>query len=94
MIVTTEIASITILSQHQNGTETVNRIIPFKVFKQQQYFKAIPLITAAERKQSGLSAEISFRFIENRIVPAVETNEANLDAMNKIASELRMLRIF
>ena len=93
MIATTEIASITILAQYQDGAEMVNQIIPFKVFKQQQYYKAIPLITAAERNHSGLSAELSFKVVENRIVPAVETNEANLNAMNKIANELRMLRI-
>lgn len=93
MLVTNEIASITILVPYQKGNETVNQIIPFKVFRQQQYYKAIPLISAEERKMTGLSEELSFRFAEHRIIPEAETNEINLDAISNIASELRMLRI-
>ena len=93
MPVTNEIASITILVPCQKGNEILNRIIPFKVFRQQQHYKAMPLITAEERKLTGLPAELSFRFIENRIIPEADANDANLNAINSIASELRMLRI-
>jgi hypothetical protein len=93
MVITNEIASITILVPYQKGNEIINQIIPFKVFKKQQQFKAIPLISDEERKMTGLSAEISFRFNENRIIPGAETNKISLDAINSIASELRMLRI-
>ena len=93
MLVTNEIASITILVPYQKGNEIINQIIPFKVFKQQQHYKAIPMIGAVERKPTGLSAELSFSFIGHRIIPDAETNEANLHAINNIASELRMLRI-
>jgi len=93
MIVTNEIASITILVASKRGNETINQIIPFKVFRQQQHYKAIPLISAEERELIGLSAELSFRFVENRIIPEAKANEATLKAINNIAGELRMLRI-
>jgi hypothetical protein len=93
MLVTNEIASITILVPYQRGNEIINQIIPFKVFRQQHRYKAIPLITTEERKLTGHPAELSFRFIEHRIIPEVETSEANLNAINNIASELKMLRI-
>jgi hypothetical protein len=93
MLVTSEIASITILVPYKKGNETINQIIPFKVFKQQDHYKAIPLIAAAERMITGLSAELSFQFKEYRIVAEAGLNEANLNAINNIASELRMLRI-
>lgn len=93
MLVTNEIASITILVPCKKGNETVNQIIPFKVSREQKQYKAIPLITVEERKMTGLSAELSFRFIENRIIPEGESTAANLNAINNIANELRMLRI-
>ena len=93
MLVTSEIASITILVPYKKGDETVNQIIPFKVFRNEQRYKAIPLISNEERKLSGLSHELSFRFEENRIIPETETTEANMNAINNIARELRMLRI-
>lgn len=49
MLVTNEIASITISVPYQKGNEIVNQIVPFKVFKQQQHYRAIPLISAEER---------------------------------------------
>lgn len=93
MLVTNEIASITILVPYQKGNEIVNQIVPFKVFKQQQHYRAIPLISTEERNIAGLSTELSFRFTENRIIPEADTNEANLNAINNIAGELRILRI-
>jgi hypothetical protein len=93
MSVINEIASITILVPCRRGNEIINEIIPFKVFRQQQHYKAIPLISAEEREKTGLSSELSFRFIENRIVPEEKANDATLYAINNIAGELRMLRI-
>ena len=93
MLITNEIASITILLPFQKGKEVVNQIIPFKVFRQEKQYKAIPLITSEERKSAGLSDELSFTFKQNRIIAEPETNEASLMAINNIASELRLLRI-
>jgi hypothetical protein len=93
MLITNEIASITILVACHRGNEITNEIVPFKVFRQQQHYKAIPLISTEERELIGLSAELSFRFIENRIIPEAKANEATLNAINNVASELRMLRI-
>ena len=93
MLVTNEIASITILVPYQRGNEIINQIIPFKIFKNQQHYKAVPLISAEERKLAGLSAELSFRFMAHRIVPNADISDANLNAINNIVSELRILRI-
>ena len=93
MLNSDEIASITVLVPYQRGNETINQITPFKLFRQQERYKAIPLISAEERKLTGLSAELSFRFTENRIISEGDSNEANLSAINKIAGELMILRI-
>lgn len=93
MLITNEIASITILLPFQKGKEMVNQVIPFKVFRQEQQYKAIPLITSEERKSTGLSDELSFTFKQNKIIAEPETNEASLMTINNIASELKLLRI-
>lgn len=93
MIVTNEIASVTILVPHQRGNEIINQIIPFKVFRQQQGYKAIPLITAEERMMTGLSAELSFRLMDQKIQPETETTRQNIEAINNIVRELQVLRV-
>jgi hypothetical protein len=93
MVTTNEIASITILLHFQKGNELVNQIIPFKVFRKEEQYKAIPLISPEERKHTGLSEELCFSFNQNRIVTEVETNAAGVNAINNIAGELRLLRI-
>lgn len=93
MLITNEIASITILLPYQKGDKTIHQIIPFKVFREQQHYKAIPLISVDEKNSAGLSGELSFCFKNNRVVADAEPTEANLNAINNIASELRILRI-
>lgn len=93
MTISNEIASITILVPYNKGDETINQIIPFKVYRDQQRFKAIPLITEEERILTGLPAEILFQFVNYTVIPAAETNEENLESINNIVRELKMLRI-
>ena len=93
MLITNEIASITILLPFQKGNELVNQIIPFKVFRQEEKYKAIPLISLEDRKDTGLSEELCFTLRQNRIVADAETNAAGINAINNIAGELRLLHI-
>lgn len=93
MIVTNEIASITILVPYQRGNETINQVIPFKIFRQQQCYKAIPLISPEERILTGLSEELSFKFMDYRILPETKANKETLEAINRIVRELKMLHI-
>lgn len=93
MFTSNEIASITILVPYHKGREIVNQIIPFKVFKDQQQYRAVPLISTEERQLTGLPEQMSFRFNDYKVLAAADTNEGNLEAINNIVRELRMLRI-
>jgi hypothetical protein len=93
MLVTNEIASITILITYQKGGDIINQIVPFKVLREQHHYLAIPLITTEESRIFGLSERLSFKFIENRLITEAETKEGDLNAIYKIASELKTLRI-
>ena len=62
-----EIASITVLVPHHIGTETINQVIPFRVYRQEQNYVAVPFISAAERLTSGLPESLSFALVNNRL---------------------------
>ena len=93
MTILNEIASITILVPYIKGKELINQIIPFKVYREQQYFKAIPLITSEEQKITGLPAEILFQLNNYTVIPNEGTKEENLESINNIVRELTMLEI-
>lgn len=93
MTISNEIASITILVPYHNGKETINQIIPFKVYEDQKFYKAIPLITIEERKLTGLPAEISFRLLNYKAIPTADTKTENINVIDNIVRELQMLRL-
>jgi hypothetical protein len=90
MNTTNDIASITALVPYVYNNERVNDIIPFKVYQKEGAFIAIPFIPDADRKKMNLSEQISFKVINNRIVPISEQHH---DVIYNIVSELRLLHI-
>ena len=85
-----EIASISILIADHTSTRVVNRVIPFRVYKQEQTFIAVPFIGASERNDAGLPESISFEMQNNRIV---RTGTLHEDIINNIVKELKLLHI-
>ena len=84
------IASITVLVHSLKGIETVNHVVPFRVYRQKEMFIAVPFINHNERQTAGLPETLSFEFINNRIVPG---KEGNIDVLNNIVKELKLLHI-
>ena len=93
MIIANEVSSITVLVSYLKGTENTNQIVPFKVYKEDSRYKAIPLINNEERKLTGLPAEIFFQFINKTIVPGKETTDKGIEVLNNIVQELRMQKV-
>ena len=85
-----EIASITVLVPHHIGTETINQVIPFRVYRQEQNYVAVPFISAAERLTSGLPESLSFALVNNRLS---STQALRPDVLENIVKELRLLHI-
>lgn len=91
-MVLNEIASVTILVPYQKGNETINQIIPLKIYHDQQGYKAIPLISDEEKKIAGLPSVISFELAGNQIIPD-KMNEADMEVIRNIVTELKMLSL-
>lgn len=63
-------------------------IIPFKVFKEDQKFKAVPLLSDAERKRAGLPQVIAFTFVDQCIVAEKPLNDDTLEVIKNLIKEL------
>jgi hypothetical protein len=63
-------------------------VVPFKVFKEDQKFKAVPLLAYAERKQAGLPEVIAFSFVDQCIVTERSLSEDTLEVIKNMIQEL------
>lgn len=89
-----EIANITVLVPYYRTAELVtNEIVPFRVFKEKDNFKAIPLIPKEERRLAGLPEEMNFGYADHSIISSKELAVEANNAVKKIIIELRMQRL-
>lgn len=88
MITPKEIASITVLVPGQQSTN--HQIIPFRVYQQQQLYRAIALITNEEIRLAGLPEELVFSFDNNTIVPGKHTKQQHFEVIRNIVQELKI----
>lgn len=93
-MITTEQASITILVSYPKGKEIAHQIVPFKVYKDNNSYTAIPMINGDERKQTGLPEELNFSFRNQTIVPGKASFEGSQQVLENIVKELKLLRTF
>lgn len=93
MIVSSEIASITILMPVKKDNEIINKIIPFKVYCHQQQYKAVPLVSPEDKAMTGLPDEVLFTFANNTIMAGDNLDNERLGIVNNIIRELKMLRV-
>ena len=91
MIVTNEIVSITALVPHRWSANVVtNEIVPFSVCCQGVRFKAVPMITAAARERTTLPEQLSFSYVDQRIITGQNLEEENTEIVRNMVVELKM----
>lgn len=93
MMVSNEIASITILVSFKQNQEVINKIVPFKVYGHHQYYKAVPLVSSEEREIAGIPEEVLFTFANNTLMASEDLNTERLGMLNNIIRELKILRV-
>ena len=65
-----------------------NRIVPFKVFKEDQQYRAVPLLIESERMHIGLQEVISFGFVNHCIIAERSMSEDTLEVINNLIQEM------
>jgi hypothetical protein len=89
MITLKEIPLITVPVTHyrQNGV-TAGEDVDFKIYREDNRFKAIPLMSKEERLTTGLPEELVFVYSNQCITTANNMEEESLDAIKQIVQEL------
>ena len=93
MIISNELANLTILVSFLEGNERSHQIVPFRVYREERQFKAIPLINSDERKKTRLPQEILFSFDHQGLTIEQGISEETLDVVKRILQELKMQRV-
>lgn len=91
MIMTNEISFVTIPVAHFRDFDVVtNEAISFRVFRQDDWLKAVPQISAAERKTTGMPEELVFVYLNRVVLAANNMEEETLNVIKNIILELEM----
>jgi hypothetical protein len=91
MTTTTDIPLITVSVMHyrQNG-EAAGEDVDFKIYREDNLFRAIPLMSREERLTTGLPEVLEFAFASHCITRANDMEEETLNAIKQIVQELEV----
>lgn len=91
MVTTNEIPiiSVPIVHYRENNILTEEEV-DFKICRDQNQFRAIPLMSKEERVTTGLPEELRFVYAVHCIAEANDMEEESLNAIKKIIQELEV----
>ena len=91
MITVNEIPLITVQIMHyrQNGI-TVGEDVDFKIYREGNQLKAIPLMSKEDRLTTQLPEELVFVYVDHCITAASDMDEESSDAIKQIIQELEV----
>ena len=89
MITTKEIPLITVPVTHYKLNDVVTeKDVDFKIYRQDQQFKAIPLMSKEERLMTGLPEELIFAYFSHCITAANNMEDESINAIKQIIQEM------
>lgn len=89
MTMTNEIASVTIpVTAYQPEKAGQQQRVPFRIFREDDWFQATPGLSTNERATLGLPEAMVFICINRELVAANHMEEESLTVINHIISEL------
>jgi hypothetical protein len=81
--------SVLVAGATTNGA-TAGEIVPFKVFYQEEQYRAVPMISDPQRKEVGLPEVICFSFVDHCIVSDKSRSEETLEVIRSLLQEMMM----
>lgn len=91
MIPTKEIPIITVPLTHYRLNDVISgKDVDFKIYRENNQFKAIPLLSNDERLSTGLPEELFFVYADRCITDASDMEEESLSAIKQIILELEV----
>ncbi len=94
MIQTNEVASITVLIPFRlPGNIISQEIVPFKIYEEDTWYRAIAQISASDRIQADLPENILVSFNGQKIVVKDDADQNLIAVLRNIVQELKMQRL-
>lgn len=91
MITINEIPLVTVPILHYNLENiTTEKNVDFKIYREENQFKAIPLMSKHERLTTGLPEELIFVYFNHCITTANDMEEESLNAIKQIILEMQV----
>ena len=91
MTIINEIALVTVPILHYNlGNSTTEKNVDFKIYREENKFTAIPLMSKHERLATGLPEELVFVYFSHCITAANDMEEESLNAIKQIILEMEV----
>jgi hypothetical protein len=94
MTITHEISLVTIPVAHFRDFDVItHEEIAFRIFREGDWFKAVPQVSADERKATGMPAELVFVYWNHVVLAANDMEEEAMDVIKNIILELEVLDV-
>lgn len=91
MITMNEIPLVTVAVLHYKPNNISTKLdVDFKIYREENKFKAIPLMSKHERLTTGLPEELIFVYFNHCITAANDMEEESLNAIKQIILEMEV----
>lgn len=91
MTLTNEISSLTIPVDYYGADhKEQQKDVRYRIYQQDDWFKAIPVLSADERKEAGLQETLVFICIDHTVVAANHMEEESLAIIKQIIMQLEV----
>lgn len=94
MTISKELSSVTVpVTIYLSHNEMKEEPVSFMVYQENEWFKAVPVLSPEERLAAGLPEELVFLYINYCIVDANDMEDDTLVVIKKIILELEVLEL-
>lgn len=92
--ITHEISLVTIAVAHFHEPGVItNKDASFRIFKEGDWFKAVPQLSAADRRATGLPEELLFIYWNHVVLASNNSEEETMAVIKNIILELEVLNL-
>lgn len=92
--ITHELSGVSIAVAHFRDFDVItHEDVPFRIYRENDWFKAVPQISAAQRIHTGIPEELVFVYWNHVVLAANDTEEEAMNVIKNIVLELEVLGI-
>ncbi len=91
MNITHEITTVIIPVAHFRGLDVItHEDVSFRIFREGDWFKAVPQLPAVERKITGIPEELLFVYWDHVVLSANDTEDESMEVIKNLILDLEV----